>query len=202
MKIITGVLLTVVIGLVGIMMFVMSGVMDVGAAHDDPAAIGWILEKVRENSIEKRAAQIVVPDITGESRMLEGASAYDEMCAKCHGAPGRPPFVGAVDMNPKPPQLADIADERKPGELFWVMKNGIRMTGMPAWGQTHSDEELWDLVAFVSRLPALSQDEYREALARAGNEHNAHSHTHGAGYEDAHDHHAGETEGAEAGHAQ
>ena len=202
MKIISGILLTVVLGVVGFFVFVMSGFINVGAAHDDPAAIDWILENVRENSIEKRAAQLAVPDISGESRMLEGASAYDEMCARCHGAPGKDPFVGALDMNPKPPILTDIANERTPGELFWVMKNGIRMTGMPAWGQTHSDEELWDLVAFVRRLPELSQDEYRDVLSRAGSGHHEHSHLHGAGHEEAHDHHHDEAEASQAGHAQ
>jgi mono/diheme cytochrome c family protein len=70
--------------------------------------------------------------------------------------PGRKPFLGAGYMNPSPPDLAKIAPERSPQELFWVIKHGLRMTGMPAWGPTHGDEQLWDLVAMVV-LPGFSR---------------------------------------------
>jgi hypothetical protein len=81
-------------------------------------------------------------------------------------------------MNPSPPDLAKVAPERSPQELFWVIKHGLRMTGMPAWGPTHDDEQLWDLVAMVKRLPALTPDAYGSLGSGSGED--GHHHSHGA----------------------
>jgi mono/diheme cytochrome c family protein len=135
--------------------------------------VRWLLETTRERSIERRAEGIIVPDLSGDERAAAGAAAFDDMCAGCHGAPGREPFVAAKDMNPPPPHLDDSASELTPAELFWVIKHGIRMTGMPAWGPTHSDTELWDLVAFIQRLPKLDSDAYRRLAGTS-----VHTHTH------------------------
>jgi hypothetical protein len=88
-----------------------------------------------------------------------GAAAFREMCAGYHGA---------RDMNPPPPDLTQIVAERTPAELFWVIKHGIHMSRMPAWGPTHSETDLWGLVAFLQRLPGRSADTY-EQLAGSGN---------------------------------
>ena len=172
------VVITVVVLVVGgIVGVAYSGVLDVSATAKEPDLIGWLLRTSRERSVERRAADISVPDLSAETKVANGAKAFGEMCAGCHGAPGREPFTGAQDMNPAPPDLAKVAEASKPAELFWVIKHGIRMTGMPAWGQTHSDEQLWDLVAFVERLPSLSVAEYQD-LAQRGSTH-GHDHEHG-----------------------
>ena len=117
-----------------------------------------------------------MPDLSDEDRSPRGARAFDAMCTGCHGAPGREPFLGAGDMNPPPPDLALIAPARSPQELFWVIKNGLRMTGMPAWGPTHGDDQLWDLVAFMKRLAELTPEGYRALAAAPGDD----GHDHGA----------------------
>ena len=89
------------------------------------------------------------------------------MCAQCHGAPGRAPDAVAKGLNPEPPDFAQNADQWSPAELFWITRNGIKMTGMPAWGATHADEELWAVVAFLMELPRLDARTYREMLASA-----------------------------------
>jgi hypothetical protein len=77
-------------------------------------------------------------------------------------------------LNPPPPDLADSAAHMTPAELFWVTKNGIKMTGMPAWGATHADEALWPVVAFMTRLPELDGAGYAALLAEAqGHGHHA-----------------------------
>ncbi|MEA3274095.1 MAG: cytochrome c [Pseudomonadota bacterium] len=161
----------------GALAFAYSGVFDVAATTRDAAVLRWILETTREHSVRSRAAAIVVPELSNEDRLSGGAKAFEEMCAGCHGAPGREPFLGAGDMNPPPPDLAGIAAERTPQELFWVVKNGLRMTGMPAWGPTHDDEQLWDLVAFMGRLPRLTPDGYRALAEGPGTD--GHDHEHG-----------------------
>ena len=160
----------------GVIGFVYSGVFDVAATTRDAPAVRWILEKTRENSVRRGAEQIPLPALSDPMRLPRGAKAFNDMCAGCHGAPGRESFLGADDMNPPPPDLARIATERSPQGLFWVIKNGLRMTGMPAWGPTHDDDQLWDLVAFMERLPELTPGRYRALVEARGND--AHDHDH------------------------
>lgn len=187
MKMIAGIALILVLGVVGGLAFVMTGVFNVSAMYDDPVAIHWLIDNVRHYSIKRRAETITVPDLADRKLIASGASAYGEMCAGCHGAPGQKPFLGARDMNPPPPNLAEVMTHREPGELFWAIKNGIRMTGMPAWGKTHSDEEIWQLVGFVEQLPGLSAAEYDMMLSEAVLGGHAHEHE-----SDEADHHTAE----------
>jgi len=179
MKALLIVMTVVVLAVGGIVGVAYSGALNVSATAKDADLIGWLLQTSRERSVERRAEDIAVPDLSGETEVAAGAQAFGEMCAGCHGAPGRDPFIGARDMNPAPPDLAKVADVRNPAELFWVIKHGIRMTGMPAWGQTHSDAQLWELVAFVERLPSLSPAEYRELAQRGAAHGHDHGHEHG-----------------------
>ena len=127
---IIGVLAIVTAG--GALAAALSGWVDVSATTDEPAPLHWLLETSRESAVRRQAADIGVPDLSGEGRVIGGADAFKDMCAGCHGAPGVEPEIGARDMNPPPPDLVEVARERSPAELFWIIKHGIRMTGMPA----------------------------------------------------------------------
>jgi mono/diheme cytochrome c family protein len=157
--------------------FAYSGLFDVSASATEPGVVRWLLQTTRESSVRRRAADIAAPDLSDETLVAAGGRAFGEMCAGCHGAPGRKPLLGVGDMNPPPPDLVKAAAERTPAELFWMIKHGIRMTGMPAWGATHSDAQLWDLVAFLERLPELTAVDYRRLAERSGD--NGHGHDHG-----------------------
>jgi mono/diheme cytochrome c family protein len=87
------------------------------------------------------------------------------MCVSCHGAPGVDASPVGEGLNPPAPDLTLARiQERSDGELFWLVQNGIRMTGMPAFGPTHRDEEIWEIVAFLRHLPELTPEE-EKALA-------------------------------------
>ncbi|MDZ7752920.1 MAG: cytochrome c [Gammaproteobacteria bacterium] len=176
MKLLSAVILVTVLAAAAVVGLAYSGIPEVSATTDEPAALRWLLRTIRQQSVERRAAAITVPDLSGDATVTAGARAFDEICASCHGAPGREPFVGARDMSPAPPRLADRGAERSPAELFWIIKHGIRMTGMPAWGPTHGNDELWELVAFIRRLPALDAAGYEQLVARAGDDGHAHAH--------------------------
>ncbi|MFI0413469.1 MAG: c-type cytochrome [Candidatus Thiodiazotropha sp.] len=194
MKIIAGIALILILGVVGGTAFVMTGVFNVSAIYDDPAAIHWVIGNVRRYSIKRRAEIITAPDLDDRKLIASGASAYGDMCAGCHGAPGRAPFLGARDMNPPPPDLTELVTHRESGELFWAIKNGIRMTGMPAWGKTHTDDEVWQLVGFIERLPGLSAADYDTMLSKAalgGHAHDHESDEAGLPAEDTHHEHGG-----------
>jgi mono/diheme cytochrome c family protein len=92
------------------------------------------------------------------------------MCTGCHLAPGLPENEMRPGLNPKPPLLAHGAPG-DPAEEFWIVKHGIKMTAMPAWGRTHSDAEMWNIVAFLQLLPKLSPQQYRALVAKAAGHH-------------------------------
>ncbi len=119
-----------------------------------------LIALARERSIEVRAAGVKVPPLNDPGMIREGAEHYSEMCVSCHLAPGMPDNEMRPGMNPKPPALASIPSE-EPAEQFWIIKHGLKMTAMPAWGTTHSDEEIWNIVAFLQRLPSMSAKQYR-----------------------------------------
>lgn len=146
---------------------VYSGLYDVAADRPDSGLLRWFLHTVMERSVEVRAADVTVPaDLEDPVRVDTGAEHYAEMCAGCHLAPGVSGSELREGLNPKPPELARVAGSADPRELFWIIKHGVRMTGMPAWGRSHSDEKIWDLVAFVRRLPAMTPARYQELTAR------------------------------------
>jgi len=103
------------------------------------------------------------------------------MCVGCHGAPGVSPSVVGEGLNPEPPDLSEVAAHMTPAEFFWITQNGIKMTGMPAFGPTHSDEELWGIVAIMQKLPELSAEDYKamkEDSEKIPQEHNHGDHSH------------------------
>lgn len=168
------------------------GFVDVAAttAHSD--AVEWLLVTTRDRSIDARAERLEVPPLDDPRMLRTGLVHYHAMCVACHGAPGVDPAELARGLNPMPPDL--YSEEESAAEIFWVVKNGIRMTGMPAFGPTHSDEELWALTAFARRLPDLSADDYAQMVADAGLEPAgaAGGHEHADGHD-----HGGSDEGGE-----
>lgn len=157
--------------IVAALAFIYSGAYDVAATSSDTGLIHWALETTQERSVHRRGEEIEVPaQVTNPTpEMLRtGLIHYHEMCVTCHGAPGVSISEIGQGLNPYPPELSQEAGEEGAGEVYWVVKNGIKMTGMPAFGVTHDDEELWAIVAFVNRLPKLSPEEYQALVRDAG----------------------------------
>lgn len=178
--------------IVGVLAFVYSGIYNVAATSQDSALVRWLLHTTMERSVESRSEHIKPPaDIKlGDPETIRiGFRHYDEMCIVCHGAPGIEPGEAHDGLNPRPPSLAKHAREMAPGELFWVIKHGVKMTGMPAWGPTHSDEKIWAMVAFLKTMPDMTAAEYR-SLRAAADKSSGGDHDHGTGGDttDAHHH--------------
>jgi mono/diheme cytochrome c family protein len=126
-------------------------------------------------SIKVRAAGIEAPaGLDNESHIVKGVEHFAEYCAVCHGAPGVPQGDLAEGLNPRPPNLVTAARFYTSAELFWIVKHGVKMTGMPSWGD-HSDDELWATVAFVRKLPGMTEQDYAKLLA-ASRAQGAHHH--------------------------
>jgi len=142
------------------MVMIYDGIFNVATAWEDPSLLHWALTTARENSIKNRATSIIVPATDGQQQIDSGFRHYRKMCAICHTPPGATDSPITRGLKPVPPDLVKSAKRMSAAELFWAIKNGIRMSGMPAWGPTHKDSELWDIVAFLKKLPAMQIDDY------------------------------------------
>jgi mono/diheme cytochrome c family protein len=181
-------------GVLGAAIVVYTGTYNVAATQAHSAPVHWLLSTAQRQSVSARAGAYQAPSLDGQEMRAAGASAYDAMCVTCHGAPGKEPSVIGQGLNPAPPDLFTLAGERSPEELFWVVKHGIKMTGMPAFGPTHDDEELWSIVALVKALPGMGADTYAELAEGGGGHLHAGEETHGDGAKTGHDAEHGTTE--------
>lgn len=162
---VAAIIILVVFALVGFG-FMYAGIYNVAASEPHTRFVFWVLSTTMENSVRARADRVQVPQ-DFEARVTdEGVRHYRLMCETCHGAPGVEPSETGKGLNPEPPELNEEAEKWSPAELFWIVKHGVRMSGMPAFGKTRSDEALWRIVSFVKKLPEIKPAEYKQ-LAQA-----------------------------------
>lgn len=136
-----------------------TGVYNVAATQDHQPIVRWTLDTTMRNSVAGRAEDIEIPRLT-DAMVAAGAKRYKAMCQHCHGGPGVEKSEWAKGMLPQPPHLPEVASEWEANEVYWLAKHGVRMSGMPAFGPTHSDDQLWEIAAFVKRLPGMTHDTY------------------------------------------
>ena len=161
----------VLVGLAAVVLtgflFAWSGLYNVAASRGHLAVTNEILTFGMRNSVKTHALGIKVPPLDSQDLSTLGAAHFQSGCAFCHGAPGMPISPIAQSMLPSPPNLSSSMREWRDRELFWIVKNGLKYTGMPAWAAQQRDDEVWAVVAFLRRLPTLDAAAYRE-LALGG----------------------------------
>src|SRR6478735_4107647 len=161
---ITGSLL-VLLGVAAVAIY--AGLYNIAADVPHPQPIYWLYETIRDRSVAARVRDIVVPtDLDDANRISTGAGLYAEMCSGCHLAPGMKRTEISRGLYPRAPELRRQTD-LSPAEQFWIVKHGVKMTGMPSGGVTHEDELLWDVVAFVRKLPGLTPEQYETLVKNA-----------------------------------
>ena len=139
---------------------VYTGWYDVSATDEHLRPTYWLLDTAMRRSVRLRGKQVTVPRLDDAALVRRGAAIYREHCVGCHGAPGVAPQPFALGMTPTASNLAYTAREWPAGDLFWVVKNGLKMTGMPAWEFRLDEDDLWATVAFLKRMPEISPQEY------------------------------------------
>ncbi len=152
-------------------------------AADDPHSrpVYALLETARERSIEVRAAKLQVPtNLDDPERIRQGAGNYNAMCVTCHLSPDAAATEMSKGLYPAPPNLSK--QPVAPAEAFWVIKHGIKASGMPAWGRSMQDDYIWNMVAFLQQLPGMDAARYRALVASSG------GHDHGGGETKPHGH--------------
>jgi cytochrome c553 len=146
---------------IGGALFIESGYYDIGADDHHTKPVLTLIEQLRDRSIEVRARTIDVHYVMDPARITAGAQRYAALCAGCHLAPGVTRSDIRAGLYPHPPNLAQ--EEMQPAQrAFWIVKHGIKMSAMPAWGKTLDDAAIWDIVAFVRKMPAMTPEIYRE----------------------------------------
>jgi len=166
-KIIITVILTIVVFILGFYIYISSGSYDISQLSPHNSLTKSVISITTNNSIKKRVKDITEPNNLKDTAVINsGFKPYMEMCSGCHGAPGEPNDM-IKGWYPKPPELYKDAKETDAKEFFWITKNGIKMTAMPAFQPTNSDEQIWGIIAFVTqKLPKMTADEYKSWKAK------------------------------------
>ena len=139
---------------------VFSGAFNVAATVVDAAPLNWLLVNTREASVKRHASDTIAPALGGMQQREDGFRIFREACAMCHVAPGQAITSMAKGLNPQAPALVDLVQDMTDAELFWVTKNGIRFTGMPAWDSSHNNQQIWDVVAFMRTSSKVTAADY------------------------------------------
>jgi len=144
-----------------VLFFAWSGLYNVAASHPHWALTRWFLEFGLQRSVATHSAFITAPALDDKDRVILGAGHFDGGCAPCHGAPGGHSDPIVDRMLPAPPELNRAASDWSTEQLFWIVKHGLKFTGMPAWVAQERDDEVWSVVAFLRALPQMSVSQYR-----------------------------------------
>ena len=141
---------------------VYSGIYDISVTRQHLQPIHSVMEIAMRQSVRRYSKGIDEPPLTDPQMALRGAASFRDNCVQCHGAPGVAQSDIGLSMQPLPGPLVDAQQHWRPRELYWVVRNGIKMTGMPAWQYRMPDAEIWDLVAFMQQLPQLNAAQYAQ----------------------------------------
>jgi len=163
MKVLVGFILCLIILAFGGIIYIYSGSYNVSVNNRDKGLTRWIMETTKDNSIEHHAKNIDIPSLDDSTMILRGYVHYSRMCG-CHGSPGH---ESNQSFNPEPPELYKSVGDLNANELFWIIKNGIKMSAMPSFAERSSDDEIWDIVSFVRSLPKITPEEYKAMDAKA-----------------------------------
>jgi mono/diheme cytochrome c family protein len=149
--------------------FIYSVFYNVAATVPHSPVVEWMLSTASDRSIAHHAAAISPPsDLNNPEIIRAGFGKYREDCAMCHGTPISYPGEVGKGLNPKPPKLSESALDMSAGEMYWVITNGIKMTGMPSWSHEYKESDTWSVVAFLKQLPNMSVQQYESMAQSAG----------------------------------
>lgn len=161
LKILLTILACIILGVGGILGFIYSGIYDVSATKPDNPVVAWALHTVSDRSVNARLGGIVVPPgLEAPQAILAGGHLFAMNCVVCHGGPGLKPTDIAQGLNPEPPDLFRATRKPSMEEMFRFIKYGVKMTPMPGFGKTQTDEQVWELAAFLRKAPGMSAKDF------------------------------------------
>jgi cytochrome c553 len=146
--------------LVGGLLFAWSGIYSLAASAGHFAITERFLRFALHGSVRTHTLTIEAPPLGSRDQIILGAAHYAGGCAPCHGAPGMPLNRITAAMLPPPTDLSTVLDEWAPEQLYWIVRHGIKYTGMPAWPAQLRSDEVWAVIAFLEELPRLDAQSY------------------------------------------
>jgi mono/diheme cytochrome c family protein len=150
-----GVVVTLLVLIVGGYFYATKGYVDI-AADSAPSSIERHLAmSAMDAATERRAPAQQNPVPATDGNLVAGAKLYVEHCAGCHGLPSNPESKFSRAFNPPTPGFFKRAPDMPDNQNFYITQHGIRWTGMPAWGRVLTDEEMWKIVTFMSKIEKL-----------------------------------------------
>ena len=164
-----GALGLVLLGALSASVVLLSGAYSTAATTQHFKITHRLLDAGLRFSVRSHASGIAVPDLDRDGMLERGAACYRVHCVQCHGAPGVARHPEGRGMLPIASSLAQSAREWPPEWLYYVTRKGVRMSGMPAWEFRISDDDLWSTVAFLTRLPFMTHQDYLELHAGSAN---------------------------------
>ena len=167
MRFLAGFIAAFVVSALAAFLVMISGAYNVAATAPHSELERLIFSSTMRHSVRAHAGK-ESREAWSEDQVRSGFEEYDEMCIICHAAPGKEHSDIRKGLQPEPPNLAEAVKQWNNAELFWIIKNGVKMTGMPAFGPTHSDEKIWNIVGFVRRLPQTSAQQFKAMEERSG----------------------------------
>lgn len=153
-------------GAVAALVVVYSGLFNTTASAPHVRFIGWLTHTTMIHSVRARAKPIRAPDHFTPEQVQEGFVAYQQRCVVCHGGPATSRADWASALTPTPPYLLDASRRWSPAELYWIVRDGVKMTAMPAWGEVEPDSRVWSMVAFLEALPSIAPADYLRMQAQ------------------------------------
>jgi mono/diheme cytochrome c family protein len=168
MRIFLTVIITLVVLIVIGLAFMYSGIYNVAAINPPGALETWFFSTISDNSVEHHSNSIKVPQLDDAATVDSGFVQFNRRCVGCHGAPGIKPGGISRALNPEPPDLAESLGDQSDGEIYWVVYNGIKMTAMPSFGKSHTENQIWQIAAFARLLPKMTAEQYQEYRNRLG----------------------------------
>jgi mono/diheme cytochrome c family protein len=168
MRTLKPILIFIILALLVLAGLIYAGTFNVAADQPHSRFVKTLLEVTRSRSVEVRLDNIQPPsDLANPQRIERGGRLYGSNCMGCHLGPGVEETAIYKGLNPQPPRLAIHGAHHGARNQFWIIKHGIRMTGMPAWSASRTDEQIWDLTAFIRRLPDMSPATFQRRTAQS-----------------------------------
>jgi len=148
----------------GGLFLVAAGLVPIKASSGHWPITAAFLNFAMRRAVVMQSLGIKAPPLNDQALVLKGAGQYEIGCSPCHGSPDLSQPVIAQWMTPPPPDLSKEISKWDAEELFYIVKHGVKFTGMPAWPAQERDDEVWAMVAFLLTLPQLDGDKYRRQI--------------------------------------
>lgn len=147
-------------GIVGLA-YVYSGFFAISAREPHTHLLWWVTDTTKKNSIRRGASEIAAPPLDDPELIAHGFEVYRTHCLQCHGGPGVGPEPIGRGVYPPAPSLLPSPEHWNSAELFWIVKNGIKMSAMPAWHFSEDEDDIWAVVAFIEHMPELTPEQFQ-----------------------------------------